>query len=138
MFFLNSAYTTLYSFYINIYFLFRLHCPNQSIDEYIQHNGEIYSKGIDMKYVIQSYFGPHHFQEGITHSLFNIEKLCLYLENWKKRFSRYMNHEVVFGKCGIHPLFSHHYNFDMELRLRKAISNVKIVAIGEIGLDYYR
>ncbi|CAF4935919.1 unnamed protein product, partial [Rotaria sp. Silwood1] len=108
----NKLYDLLYiadsHCYIDILFE-QLHCPNQTIWSYVQHNRRLYENGIDMKYIIQSYFAPFHFYE---------------------------EHPIVYGKCGLHPLFSHHYNLDMELNLRRCLSNPKVVAIGEIGLDY--
>ncbi|CAF1247072.1 unnamed protein product, partial [Rotaria magnacalcarata] len=98
----------------------QLNCPNQSIWSYIDHNHRIYDNGINMKYIIQSYFVPRHFNE----------------ENWRKRYVKYLDHPVVYGKCGLHPLYSHHYDLHMELNLRRCLSNQKVVAVGEIGLDY--
>ncbi|CAF3822359.1 unnamed protein product, partial [Rotaria magnacalcarata] len=54
--------------------------------------------------------------------------------NWCK-YSGYLMHEIVYGCCGIHPMFSHQYNLAMELHLRTALSNKHIIGLGEIGID---
>ena len=48
------------------------------------------------------------------------------------------NHEFIYGALGIHPENADEYN-DIVLKeiKEKIINNKKIVAVGEIGLDYY-
>lgn len=48
------------------------------------------------------------------------------------------NHEFIYGALGIHPENADEYN-DVVLKeiKEKIINNKKIVAVGEIGLDYY-
>ncbi|UJR18398.1 hypothetical protein I4U23_005302 [Adineta vaga] len=99
----------------------KLKCPDQSIWCYIEHNSELYDQGIDMKYIIQCYFAPRHFDN----------------EKWIYTYSKYLNHPVVYGQCGLHPLFSHHFSFQMELNIRRVVKHERVVAIGEIGLDFY-
>jgi Tat protein secretion system quality control protein TatD with DNase activity len=66
-------------------------------------------------------------------SLLNI----LYLEQWLK-FSEYLTHEIVYGCCGISPMFDHKYDLTMEFHLRAALSNTRIICLGEIGIDLTR
>lgn len=48
-------------------------------------------------------------------------------------------HENVFATVGIHPHEAKNYTPALGLELRKLIeSNKKVVAIGEVGLDYFR
>ena len=61
--------------------------------------------------------------------------LCL--ENWSM-YSEYLTHGNVYGVCGIHPMYSFQYNLNVELNLRKALSNVRIICLGEIGFDLTR
>ncbi|UJR34582.1 hypothetical protein I4U23_027358 [Adineta vaga] len=98
----------------------KLNCPNQSIWSYIKYNYKIYEYGIDMQLIIQVYFAPKHFNR----------------DNWLMIYSKYMDHDIIYGKCGLHPVFAHHFNLQMELNIRKAINHPRVVAIGEIGLDF--
>ncbi|PLW70096.1 TatD family hydrolase [Pseudohalioglobus lutimaris] len=43
----------------------------------------------------------------------------------------------VWGTQGIHPHEAEHYNDSVEARIRDGICDQHIVAVGEIGLDYY-
>jgi len=116
----------------------RLKCPTQSIWSYIEHNSRLYQHGIDMIYIIQAYFAPRHFDSGIYIRLINIIANCLYLEKWLTIYSKYMDHPIVYGQCALHPLFSDNYNLQMELNIRRAINHQRVVAIGDIGLDFSR
>jgi Tat protein secretion system quality control protein TatD with DNase activity len=62
----------------------------------------------------------------------------LFLENWNNAYSNYLTHDVVYATCGVGPLFTHHYDFSMELNLRRALNHEKVIAVGEIGLDFER
>ena len=46
-------------------------------------------------------------------------------------------YENVYAAIGIHPNNVLEYNLEVENLLRKAKENKKVIAIGEIGLDYY-
>jgi len=46
-------------------------------------------------------------------------------------------HEMVWGTQGIHPHDADAYSDDVDSRIRENALDSKIVAIGEIGLDYY-
>jgi Tat protein secretion system quality control protein TatD with DNase activity len=90
-----------------------------------------------MVYLIQGYFAPCHFLEG-KYILFIKKVYFLHLENWKQQFSTYMEHQVVYGVVGMHPLYAHHLDLKMELNIRRCISHPKVKGVGEIGLDYLR
>lgn len=47
-------------------------------------------------------------------------------------------YEAVFGTAGIHPHEAKHWDSALEQAVRKALQNEKILAVGEIGLDFYR
>ncbi len=47
-------------------------------------------------------------------------------------------HKGLFATVGIHPHKASQFNGDILDKLRKLSENPKVVAIGEIGLDYYR
>ncbi len=44
----------------------------------------------------------------------------------------------VFGAAGIHPHDAKSWSGEVERRIRSALARPKILAVGEIGLDYYR
>jgi TatD DNase family protein len=43
----------------------------------------------------------------------------------------------VFAAVGIHPHDSRHYNVEAEAELRRLAADPRVVAVGEIGLDYH-
>lgn len=48
------------------------------------------------------------------------------------------NNENIYAIVGIHPEYAEEYNQEIENFLRKIAKGPKIIAIGEIGLDYHR
>lgn len=46
-------------------------------------------------------------------------------------------HNFIYSAVGIHPENADEYNEDVENLIKKYIHDEKVVAIGEIGLDYY-
>ena len=46
-------------------------------------------------------------------------------------------YEKVFATVGIHPHESKHFNSDFARKMEQLAANEKVVAVGEIGLDYY-
>lgn len=46
-------------------------------------------------------------------------------------------HEIVYGAVGVHPHDAARYTSDTQSEIEKLASQDKIVAIGEIGLDYH-
>lgn len=46
-------------------------------------------------------------------------------------------YEMLYGAIGVHPSECQKYNDTIENRILQLISEKKIIAIGEIGLDYY-
>ena len=46
------------------------------------------------------------------------------------------NHKNVYGALGIHPHSAYIYNDEMEEALKNHLSHPKVIALGEIGLDY--
>lgn len=58
------------------------------------------------------------------------------LENSKKCVEIAKDHENIFASVGIHPDDVGEFDDDTEKELRELAKNKKVVAIGEIGLDY--
>lgn len=46
-------------------------------------------------------------------------------------------HDWVYGSAGLHPEELHHVGADALAQVEKALSRPKILAVGEIGLDYH-
>ena len=47
-------------------------------------------------------------------------------------------HDDIFAVIGFHPHDAKHYSDQAEAQLRELANNFKVVAIGEVGLDFYR
>lgn len=47
------------------------------------------------------------------------------------------SHSQVWGTQGIHPHEAEHYNDAVAERIREGLSDERMLAVGEIGLDYY-
>lgn len=59
-------------------------------------------------------------------------------DSFEKTFELAQNHECIYGAVGIHPHDASEYDEIVEKRLMDLIvSNEKMIAWGEIGLDYY-
>lgn len=46
-------------------------------------------------------------------------------------------HDYIYAALGIHPSDGRDYNDDVEAALRQLLRDERVVAVGEIGLDYY-
>lgn len=68
----------------------------------------------------------------------NIVNIGFDVEGSKKAIELAENHAGVSATVGIHPHNASQLNQDVLNVLRKLSENPKVVAIGEIGLDYYR
>jgi TatD DNase family protein len=58
-------------------------------------------------------------------------------DNLEKVMALAQQHEQVWGTQGIHPHDANDYTDDVEAQIRTNALHAKIVAIGEIGLDYH-
>jgi TatD DNase family protein len=47
-------------------------------------------------------------------------------------------HADVFGAVGVHPHDAATYDDEVEQEIERLVDNEKVIAVGEIGLDYYR
>jgi len=71
----------------------------------------------------------------------NIEKVInvgFDFNSSKKGFKLSQFYENVYSALGIHPNNASEYSAEFEQFVDECASNKKVVAIGEIGLDYYR
>ncbi len=50
----------------------------------------------------------------------NCLSLNIFLEHWV-HYSDYLKDKVIFGCCGIHPMFAHKFDLTVELNLRAAL-----------------
>lgn len=71
-------------------------------------------------------------------SVENIVNIGFDVEGSRKAIELAVKHTGVFATVGVHPHNASHLNQDALDVLKKLSENPKVVAIGEIGLDYYR
>ena len=72
--------------------------------------------------------------------LVNIERIitiAVSAGNLDKVLAMTKANETIWGTQGIHPHDAEEYNDDVEAKIRENAKNERIVAIGEIGLDYF-
>ncbi|HHR85305.1 MAG TPA: hydrolase TatD, partial [Candidatus Acetothermia bacterium] len=60
------------------------------------------------------------------------------LESSEAALKLAQHHKFIWAGVGIHPHEARTFNAQVEKRLRELATDPKVVAIGEIGLDYYR
>jgi TatD DNase family protein len=71
------------------------------------------------------------FQEGIT----KINNIGIDIETSKKSIALAEKYDFIYATAGFHPHDAEKYD---EVALKALLKHKKVVAIGEIGLDYYR
>lgn len=103
--------------------IFRMNCSHQSIDRYASYNSRLYGDGVDMQLVIQSFFGPHQLNQSNTFHLWLTDPEVISWDDWGPIYSRYLDHPVVYGIVGLHPLFAHKSDFETELTIRQALNH---------------
>ena len=70
----------------------------------------------------------------------NIERIitiAVSADNLDKVMGLTQSNDLIWGTQGIHPHDANDYNDDIDAKIRENAMNDRIVAIGEIGLDYY-
>ena len=60
------------------------------------------------------------------------------VESSRKSLGIARDHDFIFSAIGVHPHDAVSYNDDTKKSLLNLLKDEKAVAIGEIGLDYYR
>jgi len=73
------------------------------------------------------------FEMGIE----RIVTIAVSADNLEKVMALTRESSAIWGTQGIHPHEANHYNTDIEHMIRANAQNPRILAIGEIGLDYY-
>ena len=66
-----------------------------------------------------------------------IINVCAEVENWKRTIDLTEKYPFVYGAVGVHPDDVGSLNEEMIQKMRQICRMEKIVAVGEIGLDYY-
>ncbi|MGC8976664.1 MAG: TatD family hydrolase [Candidatus Ratteibacteria bacterium] len=59
------------------------------------------------------------------------------IESSKKVIEIAENYDFIFASVGIHPLDVSEYSIEHLKEIEKLLSNKKVIAVGETGLDYY-
>lgn len=70
----------------------------------------------------------------------NIERIitiAVSANNLDKVMTMAQSNETIWGTQGIHPHDANDYNDEIDAKIRENAAHERIVAIGEIGLDYY-
>ncbi|CAF4225344.1 unnamed protein product, partial [Rotaria sp. Silwood2] len=98
----------------------RLHIKHNNLKKYFTDYNEYYPLGLSFELAIQVFWRPKHLAEN----------------NWINWYSRYLDDERVYGSCGIHPHWSSAWNETSVDDIERCLKHPKIVAIGEIGLDF--
>ncbi len=58
-------------------------------------------------------------------------------ETFEKVINLAQEHENVYAQIGVHPSEAQKFNDDVAKKMMELAKNKKVVAVGEIGLDYY-
>ncbi|CAF3418912.1 unnamed protein product [Rotaria sp. Silwood1] len=98
----------------------RLRIKHNNLKKYFTDYNEYYPLGLSFELAIQVFWRPKHLTEN----------------NWINWYSRYLDDERVYGSCGIHPHWSSAWNETSVDDIERCLKHPKIVAIGEIGLDF--
>ncbi|CAF4442815.1 unnamed protein product [Rotaria sp. Silwood2] len=80
----------------------------------------LYPSGLSFELAIQVFWRPRHLNE----------------QNWINWYSTYLNDQRVYGSCGIHPHWSSAWNATSIEDIERCLKHPKVIAIGEIGLDF--
>ncbi|UJR26729.1 hypothetical protein I4U23_008044 [Adineta vaga] len=98
----------------------RLHIKHHDLKKYFEDYNEYYPAGLSFELAIQVFWRPQHLTEN----------------NWNNRYSKYLDDDRVYGSCGIHPHWSSAWKETSAEDIERCLQHPKIVAIGEIGLDF--
>ncbi|CAF1016011.1 unnamed protein product [Rotaria sordida] len=98
----------------------RLRIKHNNLKKYFNDYNEYYPSGLSFELAIQVFWRPKHLTEN----------------NWINWYSSYLDDERVYGSCGIHPHWSSAWNETSIDDIERCLKHPKIVAIGEIGLDF--
>ncbi|CAF1453084.1 unnamed protein product [Adineta ricciae] len=98
----------------------RLHIRHNNLTKYFKDYNEYYPPGLSFELAIQVFWRPQQLTE----------------KNWNEHYSKYLDDERVYGSCGIHPHWSASWNHTSVNDIERCLQHPKIVAIGEIGLDF--
>ena len=73
-------------------------------------------------------------EAGVTHMV----NIGFDLDSSLETLALVEKYPFIYGAVGVHPHDAKTYNDDVEARLTELLQHERIVAVGEIGLDYYR
>ncbi|CAF4965832.1 unnamed protein product, partial [Rotaria sp. Silwood1] len=98
----------------------RLYIKHNNLKKYFDDYKDLYPSGLSFELAIQVFWRPRHLNE----------------KNWINWYSTYLNDQRIYGSCGIHPHWSSSWNETSIEDIERCLKHPKIVAIGEIGLDF--
>ncbi len=65
-------------------------------------------------------------------------EICYDAKSIERTLDLAERHESIFGTAGIHPHEARYWNSQVERAIKEALKHPRILAVGEIGLDFYR
>ncbi|UJR22372.1 hypothetical protein I4U23_025434 [Adineta vaga] len=98
----------------------RLYIKHNDLTKYFHDYKDFYPPGLSFELAIHVFWRPRHLTPN----------------NWMNRYSKYLNDERVYGSCGIHPHWSAAWKDSSVRDIERCLQHPKVVAIGEIGLDF--
>lgn len=98
----------------------RLRIKHNNLTRYFNECSEYYPPGFSFQLAIQVFWRPEQLTE----------------DQWTNWYSKYLNDDRVYGSCGIHPHWSSAWNETSIDDIERCLQHPKVVAIGEIGLDF--
>jgi len=72
-----------------------------------------------------------------SHNIEKILTIAVSPDNLEKVISLTESHEMIFGSQGVHPHDAKNFSDDCLGNIKNNLNKEKILAVGEIGLDYY-
>lgn len=76
-------------------------------------------------------------QKSKTHGIEKIITIAVSPDNLEKVVRLTQQHDFIFGSQGVHPHDASKFSDECFLEIKNNLAHKKILAVGEIGLDYY-
>jgi TatD DNase family protein len=80
----------------------------------------------------------HFLEDCITNSVKRIITIGIDLKDSKSALNFALKHKGIYAACGVHPHDSENFSVAQIEDFENLLKNEKVIAVGEIGLDYFR
>ncbi|WP_434414731.1 TatD family hydrolase [symbiont of Argiope bruennichi] len=92
----------------------------------------------DEKYTNAGITVKSYIEENVSAGVFYFLNVCCHLSEAEKLIDSTLKYDHLYCSVGIHPLYvEQKFTDEARNRIKSFLSNEKVVAIGETGLDYY-